>query len=145
MLFRARLFLGDTPYPGVDLNDVHHAVTREGLRLSRPELAFDCIFQVMQKCQSEDPSLRPTFSRLTESFQKIANDYKNGGLFLEPLPAEPPQPRSAFANNSLYFSSSESESTTFLPTQQGADGYLLPSPTTSVSTFKPKSQAYLQV
>lgn len=140
--------LGDTPYPGIDLNDIHHKVTREGLRLGRPEHALDCIYQVMQKCQNDDPALRPTFAQLTKTFQNIANDFRLGALNNQSV-----EHRSAFAN-SLYFtpaSDAETSSVSLvLPptTPQGPDGYLLPSPT--VSTFKPPSvtsqrHSYLQL
>lgn len=135
--------LGDTPYPGIDLNDIHRKVTREGLRLSRPEHALDCIYQVMQKCQNDDPELRPTFAQLTKTFQNIASDFRQGNL--NPMLLEP---RSAFANSLYFTTASETSSTSLtLPTtpNQGADGYLLPSPT--VSTFKPPSErrSYLEL
>ena len=47
--------LGDTPYPGVGLNEIRHKVIKEGLRLSRPEHALDCIYEIMQKCQNNEP------------------------------------------------------------------------------------------
>ena len=62
------------------MNDVRRKVVREGLRLSRPEHALDCVYEVIQKCQNDDPLGRPTFSELTGCFQKIEDDYKIGKL-----------------------------------------------------------------
>ena len=62
------------------MNDVRRKVIREGLRLSRPEHALDCVYEVIQKCQNDDPLGRPTFSELTGCFQKIEDDYKIGKL-----------------------------------------------------------------
>ena len=70
--------LGDTPYPGVELSDLRNQVLNQGLRLARPEHALDPIYQVMQACQAEEPSERPTFSNLKSTFKKIATDYTLG-------------------------------------------------------------------
>ena len=93
--------LGDTPYPGVELNDVRYKVVREGLRLKRPEHALDCVYEVMQKCQNDDPFLRPTFSELTECFQRIEDDYRNGKLHNNISSNDP----NTFQDGGIFFSS----------------------------------------
>ena len=120
--------LGDTPYPGVELSDLRHQVIKEGLRLSRPELALDPVYEVMQKCQSEEPDDRPTFQQLKNNFRKIAADYTAG---LISTSFSSPEPRAAFAN-SLYFTPSSDLPPSNVPSSpslpQSSDGYLLPSP-----------------
>ena len=49
-----------------------------------------------------------------------------------------PDPRSAFASNSLYFSDGGGSASSFFPSQ-GADGYLLPSPIPTSASFTASS------
>ena len=154
--------LGDTPYPGIELNDIRVKVVAQGLRLSRPEHALDCIYQVMQECQNDDPNNRPNFLQLKNRFQRIESDYKSGRLSISSNTApnyvnSGPEPRSAFAN-SLYFNTSGSEMSEnanqnrvpFLNLPQnlpqspmGSDGYLLPSPMSTFGTAQ--NDSYLQL
>ena len=122
--------LGDIPYPGVDISEIRQRVVgRDRLRLGRPELALDCIHQLMQMCQEDDPQMRPTFSQLTLIFKQIAQEYRLGKLS---PPMQSPEPRSMFAN-SLYDFDGSSTFGMMMSPSQGADGYLLPSSPTSTT------------
>ena len=128
--------LGDAPYPGIELSDLRNQVLNQGLRLSRPEHALDPVYQIMQACQHEEPSERPTFSTLKSIFQKIASDYTLG--LVQNSNPNSPEPRSQFAN-SLYFSAPTSDYFLSNDLPESTDGYLLPSPA------KPRPHSYLQM
>ena len=135
--------LGDTPYPGIEPNEIRPRVVMENLRLSMPEHALDCIYDVIRECQFDEPEDRPTFQELEERFAKISADCKSGRLSVSCSSAPPAQPRSAFAN-SEYFNTSTCGTSQFpeslnLPTSpssyEGEDGYLLPTPNLSAFTY----------
>lgn len=113
--------LGESPYPGVEVDEIKHRVVNCGLRLSRPEHIMDPVFDILRRCQDDDPESRPRFSSLVAAMRGIASDYRLGRIST-PVPA---QPRAAFAN-SLYFNSDSS--TVSSRPAESQDGYLIPSP-----------------
>ncbi|XP_044737369.1 vascular endothelial growth factor receptor kdr-like isoform X2 [Chrysoperla carnea] len=65
--------LGQTPYPGMKVDETFYHKLEDGYRLSKPEFSTKELYQVMLQCWEARPKNRPTFD-------KLANDI---GMMLE--------------------------------------------------------------
>ncbi|XP_038066666.1 angiopoietin-1 receptor-like [Patiria miniata] len=70
---------GSTPYPGIESKSLAERLL-DGYRMPKPDNCADAIYDVMLKCWQEQPSNRPSFTKLVEILEEMncnpdANDY----------------------------------------------------------------------
>ncbi|XP_023245099.1 vascular endothelial growth factor receptor 1 [Copidosoma floridanum] len=65
--------LAEIPYAGVGFEVMYQKLVR-GYRLAQPTLATDDIYNTMLDCWEEEPTLRPSFTMLVESFKNLLQD-----------------------------------------------------------------------
>ncbi|XP_023245098.1 vascular endothelial growth factor receptor 1-like [Copidosoma floridanum] len=65
--------LAEIPYAGVGFEVMYQKLVR-GYRLAKPTLATDDIYNTMLDCWEEEPTLRPSFTMLVESFKNLLQD-----------------------------------------------------------------------
>jgi len=56
--------LGETPYPGVKMDDDFCSKLKRGVRMSKPEYSTEEIYNMMLSCWADSAEKRPTFSTL---------------------------------------------------------------------------------
>ena len=71
--------LGQLPYQGIQWSpDFVHKLEHLGLRLTKPTLASDLIYDIMHSCWTFEPKGRPGFNKLKAGFDKMLIDMAEG-------------------------------------------------------------------
>ncbi|XP_076036134.1 vascular endothelial growth factor receptor 1-like [Oratosquilla oratoria] len=63
--------LGNTPYPGVEVNPNFLKMLEGGFRMEKPKYANDYLYSLMMDCWKEDPMLRTNFEDLSEQLATL--------------------------------------------------------------------------
>lgn len=87
--------LGEMPYGDMSGQEVLEMLDQKGERLSKPPHCPDDVYKVMLQCWQYEPTLRPTFRRLHELFDKgnklyIPDQRKQSAQGFPPPPHLPP-------------------------------------------------------
>uniref|UniRef100_A0A672FN59 receptor protein-tyrosine kinase n=1 Tax=Salarias fasciatus TaxID=181472 RepID=A0A672FN59_SALFA len=86
--------LGNSPYPGMQVDSTFYKRIQEGYRMNRPEFAPNEIYDIMLSCWSHDPVKRPSFRKLVERTELLLSENtKNVYLTLSNAPGHPEQQR----------------------------------------------------
>lgn len=88
--------LGNSPYPGMQVDSTFYKKIQDGYRMSKPEFAPAEIYDIMLSCWSHDPIKRPSFRKLVERTELLLSENtKNVYLTLNNAPGRPVQQRAA--------------------------------------------------
>ncbi|CAI9738965.1 fibroblast growth factor receptor 2-like isoform X1 [Octopus vulgaris] len=68
--------LGGNPYPSIPVEELFKLL-RDGYRMEQPPYSSDEMYSIMQKCWTQKPEDRPTFSTLVQEIDKILTSLLN--------------------------------------------------------------------
>uniref|UniRef100_A0A8C5FYB0 receptor protein-tyrosine kinase n=1 Tax=Gouania willdenowi TaxID=441366 RepID=A0A8C5FYB0_GOUWI len=86
--------LGNSPYPGMQVDSAFYQRIQEGYRMSKPAFAPIEIYDMMLSCWNPDPLKRPSFRKLVERSELLLSENtKNVYLTLSNAPSHPEQQR----------------------------------------------------
>ncbi|CAL4089410.1 unnamed protein product, partial [Meganyctiphanes norvegica] len=63
--------LGNSPYPGTEINENFLAMLESGYRMKQPKYANDDIYEIILSCWREEPTERPSFTSLAECLAEM--------------------------------------------------------------------------
>ena len=66
--------LGQTPYPGMAVNEVFYNRLKDGYRMEKPPLCPNSVYSIMLKCWDGNPEKRPSFTKLVEDFDAYVEE-----------------------------------------------------------------------
>ena len=66
--------LGQTPYPGMAVNEIFYNRLKDGYRMEKPPLCPNSVYSIMLKCWDGNPEKRPSFTKLVEDFEAYVED-----------------------------------------------------------------------
>lgn len=66
--------LGQTPYPGMAVNEVFYNRLKDGYRMEKPTLCPNSVYSIMLKCWDGNPEKRPSFTKLVEEFETYVEE-----------------------------------------------------------------------
>jgi hypothetical protein len=68
--------IGCSPYPSFTNAEVVDKVL-EGYRMSKPKVATNSHFQIMQDCWHKDPESRPSFAEICSRLEENKTEYED--------------------------------------------------------------------
>ncbi|KAM9375535.1 macrophage colony-stimulating factor 1 receptor [Pholidichthys leucotaenia] len=66
--------LGNSPYPSMAVDSRFYKMIKDGYQMAQPDFAPPEIYAIMRMCWNLEPTVRPTFSKISQMIERLLGD-----------------------------------------------------------------------